>query len=158
MNKPIKVDFATLYPLIRDAIDQGKDFSFTAFGHSMFPYIKGGVDRVFLSPLNKTPKKGDVLFYRRTDGTFVLHRLIKQENDSLVFCGDNQFVLEKGIKEHQLIARLSKRVRGKRILDVHRLPSRLWVFFLPIRRFVLKGNALIIKILKKIGRMIHLSH
>ena len=45
-------------------------------------------------------------FYKRENGQYVLHRLIKIKNDNLIFRGDNQFINENDIKENQIIAKV----------------------------------------------------
>jgi hypothetical protein len=40
------------------------------------------------------PKKYDVIFYRRENGQYVLHRIIKIKKDGYVCRGDNQTAKE----------------------------------------------------------------
>jgi len=88
MNPNQKVSFEALFPIIKEELDRGESFAFTAFGNSMHPTIQGGIHRVTLSPIKDELKKGDILFYRRKNGVFVLHRLCKIEADgTLTFCG-----------------------------------------------------------------------
>ena len=109
MNPNQKISFDALFPLIQEELEQGRSFSFTAFGNSMLPTIRGGVHHVTLSPLNSPPKIGDILFYKRSNGVFVLHRLCKIKKDhSYVFFGDNQYVPETKIQDSDIIARLTK--------------------------------------------------
>ncbi|MBR2616068.1 MAG: S24/S26 family peptidase [Clostridia bacterium] len=157
MNKQIKVDFASLFPLIADAMNQGQCFSFTAFGKSMEPFLRGGVDRVVLGPFRGEPEVGEVYFYRRENGAFVLHRLIRKKGDTLFFCGDNQFRKETGIRREQIIARLEKRIRKEKEMDRATLPFRFIAFFLPVRRTLLWGADLVKRIVKRIGRGIGFS-
>lgn len=51
-------------------------------------------------------RRGEVLLYRRADGSYVLHRLTGFWQDgTLVFCGDRQTEPERGIRPEQVIAR-----------------------------------------------------
>lgn len=138
MNRNPKVSFDELFPIIQEELAHGRSFSFTAFGNSMSPTIRGGVHRVTLSPLREEPKVGDILFYRRENGIFVLHRLCRIAHDgSFVFCGDNQYVQEKGIKRDQLIAKLTKLEKGEKEIFLHTLYQKLFTAMLPLRRFSL---------------------
>ena len=49
-------------------------------------------------------KIGDIPLYRRNDGAFVLHRVVGiKENGEYIMCGDNQFLLEFGITDKNII-------------------------------------------------------
>ncbi|MBR2635195.1 MAG: S24/S26 family peptidase [Clostridia bacterium] len=135
MNKSIR--FEEIIPLIREEIQKGNSFSFTAFGSSMHPYIRGGKDKVCLSPLTSPPKEGDVVFYQRENGAFVLHRIIKIKNGQYIMCGDNQFSREFGIRAEQIIARLSFVERNGKAIRPSSFSSQCYRFFLPLRRFLL---------------------
>ena len=150
MNKTVRASFAELYPFLREAIDGGHSFTFTAFGNSMHPYLRGGSDRVTLSPVRTPLKAGDVVFYRREQGGFVLHRIVRAEKGTLSLCGDNQYVIERGVSEDQVIAVLTERERGGRKKSPACASARIWVFFLPLRRFFLHAGSFFMRRIKKL--------
>ena len=91
----------------------------------MLPTIKEGRDKVTLSPAPEKLKRGDIAFYKRENGQFVLHRVVKVRG-GYVFCGDNQYSLERGIKKEQIIAICSHINRnGKNVYS----GSLLWKLF-----------------------------
>ncbi len=138
MNPNQRVSFEALFPIIKEELDNGRSFSFTAFGKSMYPAIQGGIHRVTLSPIAEAPKIGDILFYRRKNGMFVLHRLCKIETDgSFTFCGDNQYVLETDVKQHQLLAKMTKLEKNGKDVTPSPFTQTLLTAFLPFRRFYL---------------------
>ena len=155
MNKTIKVSFEELYPLIENAIETGNNFSFVAFGNSMFPFIRGGKDKVTLSPVKAPLHKGDIIFYKRDCGTFVLHRITKTRGEQFELCGDNQFRIEKEIRMDQVIAVLTDVERNKKKLSLDSFSSKLWIAYLPLRRFVKKLAFLCTRIPKKIASLFH---
>ncbi|MBR6071568.1 MAG: S24/S26 family peptidase [Acholeplasmatales bacterium] len=97
----IKVE--KFYPLILEAFNENKTFSFPIKGTSMRPLFKND-DIVTLDKVDSY-MKGDILFYRRNDGSFVLHRLRKIKNGVLYIVGDHQTALEK-VEENQLIGKV----------------------------------------------------
>lgn len=134
------VALAELYPLIREILDGGGEFTLTITGTSMYPFILGGRDRVTLSPICGRLKKNDLPLYRRRDGSFVLHRVVRVEDDgSYTMCGDHQWMLERGIRQEQLIALATAYVRkGRTITDrnvLYRVYRTVWTWVLP-RRYV----------------------
>lgn len=133
-----KASFEELYPIIQETVEQGNSFSFCAFGRSMLPYIRNGKDLVVLGPTQNPIKRHDVVFYRRDNGRFVLHRVLKVYPDgSCDLCGDNQFSIEKGIRAHQIIAKLIRVERNGRVILPNSFSSKAFCFFLPLRRFYL---------------------
>ena len=133
------VAFAELYDVIAEKISSGDSIVFTANGTSMLPLIRGGVDRVTLSPLPDRIRKNDIVFYRRRNGVFVLHRVVRVSRDgSFVFCGDHQFALEKGIQPDQLLAILTALEHDGSDFSFTTFSYRAYCFFLPLRRTVLR--------------------
>ena len=101
-----EVSLAELMPLIEEQLESGKSVRFSPRGVSMLPMLRQGRDQVTLTALHGSPKKYDILLYRRSDGSFVLHRVVKIGN-TYTCIGDNQFVYEKDIKRDQIIAVVS---------------------------------------------------
>lgn len=134
MNKVRLEDF---YPLIKETLDSGGTFSMTITGTSMFPFILGNRDKVTLSPITGKLKKNDLPLYRRDDGAFVLHRIVKVEKDgTYTCCGDHQVALEKGLRHDQMIGIATEFVRkGKRITNknlIYRFYRMVWTW---LRRY-----------------------
>lgn len=133
-----KVRFEDLFPIIEETVSKGNQFSFCAFGISMLPYIRNGKDLVTLGPVEKDLKANDIVFYRRPNGQFVLHRIIRTRPDgSFDLCGDNQYSIEKGVLRSQVIAKFISLERNGKIIRPKDFSSRIWCFFLPLRRFMI---------------------
>ena len=136
----VKIHLADYYPLIRETLDQGGTFSLTITGQSMYPFILGNRDRVTLSPITGKLKKNDLPFYRRANGQFVLHRIVKVEKDgTYTCCGDHQWWLEKGLKHDQMIGVATEYVRkGKRLTNknvFYRIYRTVWTWLLRYRKY-----------------------
>lgn len=94
-----------LWPLIEEVFALGGRFRLFPRGTSMLPLIRPNVDSVLIEPPHQFAR-GDILLYRRKNGQFVLHRLIRITDDGLTMCGDNQYYLEKGIPTEAVLARV----------------------------------------------------
>ena len=114
-----------LMPLIREQINSGSSVRIHPRGVSMLPMIREGIDSVVLSKLPERLKRYDVVLYQRSNGQYVLHRLIKV-GKTYTFIGDNQFEKEEGIDCQQLIARVSSFYRGDKKISVDALPYKLY--------------------------------
>ena len=135
-----KISLADYYPLIQETLDQGGTFSLTITGTSMFPFIIGGRDKVTLSPLPEKLKKNDLPLYRRANGAFVLHRIVKVCKDgTYTCCGDHQWWLEKGLRREQMIGLATEYVRkGKKLTNknvLYRCYRTVWTWVLPLRKY-----------------------
>ena len=135
-----KITLAELYPVIRERLDVGGTVELPITGTSMLPLLVWGRDSVDIQK-TKTPKKGDIIFYRRDNGQFVLHRIVGQNENGFILCGDNQWDKEYGIQSRHIIAAVAAvNRRGKKIgtdNNGYKLYSFLWVKILPIRKYVL---------------------
>ena len=95
-------------------------------GGSMTPFLVHGRDTVFLSKVVDNPKRGDMLLYRRRDGSYVLHRVYRTEGECCTMLGDAQTMPEPGICRDQILAKVTAvRRKGK----LTRNNSLLWQFF-----------------------------
>ena len=118
-------------------------------GNSMSPFLIHGRDTVYLSRLTRPAKRGDVLLYQRDNGTYILHRVYKIEENTLTMVGDAQVILERGIRPEQVIAVMTSALRkGKR-----QAPGcfwwdffeKVWIRMLPLRRLVRAAYTLLTK-------------
>lgn len=111
--KENRIPLKELLPVIQEVLASGGEFLLHPQGVSMLPYLCEGRDSVMLCAVTGTPRRGDILLYRRLDGTLVLHRVVKVERDgTLSMRGDNQYFVERGIREAQVIATVSRVVRN----------------------------------------------
>ena len=112
----MQVHFKDIEHIILETLDMGKAFKIFPNGISMEPLIHQGRDAVFISKPEGRLKKYDIAFFKRENCEYVLHRVIKVKHDSYNFCGDNQWQVERGIKDSQIIGIVTKlEINGKTI-------------------------------------------
>ena len=83
-------ELAELMPLICEKLEEGREVTFSPHGSSMLPLLKEGRDTVTLAKPAGKLKKYDIPLYRRENGQFVLHRVVRV-GDTYTCIGDNQF-------------------------------------------------------------------
>ena len=99
-----KLNMETLLPFIEEAFNRGLDFQIPITGTSMNPLLYQNRDFVKIVKPTLPLTLGDIPLYRRADGAFVLHRVVGiKEKGEYVMCGDNQFILEYGITDKNII-------------------------------------------------------
>ena len=109
-------------------------------GVSMLPLLRGGKDTVELVAPDAVSLH-DVIWYRRPDGEYVLHRVVGIEGDTFVLCGDHQIAREHGVCREDILGVMRGFYRGERHVSVDNMWYRayvaLWSHML-LRRVVLK--------------------
>lgn len=139
MNKRI-ITLSEIYPTIKETLESGGTVELPITGTSMFPLLKAGRDTVIIKKADEY-SVGDIIFYRRDDGHFVLHRIVGTDENGFVLCGDNQTILEKGITENHIIAKAIELHRNGKIIDVndekYKKKVDYWIKALPHRHYPL---------------------
>ncbi len=91
---------------------------FAPGGTSMLPLLRHHENTVFLVPVTEKLKRGDIILYKRADGQYVLHRIVKCKKNSYVLCGDNQSTLEYGVTDSMIIARMEGFYKGETYISL----------------------------------------
>lgn len=142
-----------LYPVIAEKLKSGGSVTFKPHGISMLPLIRQGVDSITIERPDKRPTVGDVIFYRRTNGQFVLHRIIGVDKAGYVLCGDNQWVKEHGITENQIIGVMTALLRDDEAVKMDNPQYIRYVKTLGRRRLYLRTKFFAGKVKGKLKRM-----
>ena len=141
IEKELKME--QLIPLMRERLEAGQSVRFSPRGISMLPMLRQDLDSVVLSSLPDQLKKYDIVLYRRENGQYVLHRIVAV-GQTYTCMGDNQLVLEPGLKRSQMIAIVTAFYRGKKHHSVtepgYRLYCRLWCGSRKLRLFWRRGT------------------
>ena len=118
-----------LLPLMQTQLEKGQPFRFKPGGISMMPTIRPQRDIVIVGPLPEQLKKYDLPLYRRDNGAFVLHRIVKT-GETYTCVGDGQFQYEPGIRRDQMVAIVTAIIRDGKEISVrsplYRLYCRIW--------------------------------
>ena len=135
LNEKIKINVpnTTLAPIIEQQLCEGKKVRFAPKGTSMLPLLREGRDTVTLCAITKPLKKYDVGFYKRQNGQYVLHRIVKVK-DTISCIGDNQFTLENGLSASQFIGIVCEFSRDDKTYSVSNLRYKLYCRCLHLSR------------------------
>lgn len=135
-----KISLLEIYPVIKEKIENGGTVQLPITGTSMLPLLVWGRDTVELTKC-ENPQKYDIIFYRRDDGHFVLHRIVGKNENGFILCGDNQVKKEYGITENHIIAVVKSITRKGKTFSVdkssYKIYVNLWTLILPLRNIIL---------------------
>lgn len=85
-------------------------------GTSMWPMLKNRLDPLVIEKVSGNLKNNDVVLFKRNDGQYVLHRIVKIKEEGYIIrgdnCYDNEFVSDK-----QIIGVLRGFYKGERYID-----------------------------------------
>lgn len=133
-----RISLNDMAPVIREALDENGEVSFVSAGRSMLPIIRDRQDTITLVKPKKAVKPGDIVFYRRDNGKFVLHRVMFINSGMFVMRGDNQWDYEYNIRNDQIIGVLKCFERDGKVHNVTDRDYLMYVKLLPMIRFVRK--------------------
>lgn len=96
-------ELAEAVGVIGEAVESGGRFAFYPRGTSMLPTIRPERDMVSLVKV-QILRAGDIILYKRKNGQFVLHRIVKiSASGELTLCGDNQRAFEKNVAREDVL-------------------------------------------------------
>lgn len=136
------IPMESLAEVLQLQMDTGGIARLVVTGSSMYPTFRHRKDVVYLTPVKRELKRGDLILYQRTSGQYILHRIVSRPKDGNFICsGDNQWQKE-AVEASQVIALVDGFIRGGKQYRERHLGYRFWVgfwiFLFPLRRPILK--------------------
>ena len=129
--------------MLRELTEQGREVNMLISGNSMSPFLMHGRDSIRLKKPDRKLRKGDMVFFQRKSGKFVMHRIIRVRKEGFYLLGDSQqsSEIEGPIEESQIFAMITSVCRKGRWIG----PGNFWWEFfeqcrirmIPFRRFLI---------------------
>jgi len=140
-----------LIPLIKECIDSGKKVNMRVTGMSMYPLLHNRKDMVVLEKAEKI-KKYDIVLHKRSEGEYILHRIIKKKGDVLTIAGDFEIQKEYPVYTSQVLARVVGFTRKGVYHDVNepffKFYAFVWVAIFPLRMYAIR----LLRFLRRVSR------
>lgn len=138
----VTVDTREYVSMLKELVDEGKEVSMLISGNSMAPFLVHARDYICFKKPDRSLKKGDMVFYQRDDGRYVMHRICKVRGNSLDLIGDNQREIEHGVRREQVFALITKVKRKEKWIhpgDFYwEFFSKVWINVIPFRRILMR--------------------
>ena len=136
------IDTQEYLSVIRELVQQQKEVSLVVTGNSMAPFLIHKRDTICFKKPENPFKVGDMVFYQRTNGKFVMHRVYKVKLDELYTIGDAQRMVEGPIKKSQVFAVVTKVKRNGKWLTPGsfwwEFFACFWIRIVPLRHIILR--------------------
>lgn len=142
-----RLDTDALISTLRDLVNQGQEVRIVISGNSMAPFLIHERDSIVFSKPDSPLKRGDMVFYQRENGQFVMHRILHVKLEGLYIIGDAQIELEGPVNPSCVFARITKINRKGKWIG----PGQFWWWFfqhiwlsiIPLRPYIIKLYSLI---------------
>ena len=136
------VDTKEYVSILRDIVREGKEAGLKVAGSSMSPFLVDKRDYIYFKTPNAPLKKGDMVFYQRDNGQFVMHRIRKVTSKGLYIIGDAHDVIEGPVRPDQVFAIVFKVKRKGKIIGPGdfwwEFFRHVWINIIPFRKLALK--------------------
>ena len=145
------VDTREYVSVLRGLTEEGHEVNMLISGNSMSPFLAHQRDYIYFSKPDRPLKKGDMVFYQRDSGQFVMHRICRVCPDGTYdIVGDAQQEIEHGIRRDQIFARINRVKRKGRDIGSGDFWwdffEKVWIRIIPMRRFIVKGYSVLARV------------
>ena len=133
---------------IEELLSRDGKLVYKAKGRSMLPMLRPDRDLVMIEAVDSpaaSPVPYDVVLYK-TDGKYILHRVLRIDGDQYLIRGDNTYSVER-VPTDAVIGVLTGFVRDGRQISVqdwrYRLYVRIWCALYPLRAALMRIRRLV---------------
>lgn len=136
--------------LLKQLVEEGETVSIRIVGSSMSPFLIHDRDLITFKAPERELKKGDMVFFQRESGQYVMHRIYAVKPDGYYMVGDAQAEIEGPIRREQIFAVIIKvRRKGKWMEPGDfwwNFFERVWINIIPFRKVVTVFYSLVYKL------------
>ena len=135
------IDTREYIDALRGLVEEGREVSMVIAGSSMSPFLIHKRDVICFRSPDRSFRTGDMVFYLRDNGRYVMHRICRVRPEGYYLVGDAQTAVEGPIRPDQIFARITKVRRKERWLAEGcfwwEFFARIWIRVIPLRPAIL---------------------
>lgn len=124
--------------VLKDLTEEGKVVNMTVAGNSMSPFLIHERDAVCFERRNRELCVGDIVFYQRKNGQYIMHRICRIEPEGFYLVGDAQTEIEGPIEGTQIFAIITKARRNGICMGPGdfwwEFFEHVWIRIIPLRK------------------------
>lgn len=136
------VDTNEYVTVLRELAGEGRVVPMLIAGSSMSPFLCHNRDYIYFTKPDRELRRGDMVFYQRDTGQYVMHRIYKRKKDGYYMVGDAQTQIEGPLRGDQIFARIIKVKRKGRIIEPGNFWweffEHVWIRIIPLRKVIEK--------------------
>ncbi len=113
--KRATVSNSVLFHEVAEVVASGHRVEIMGKGNSMFPLIRGDIDKIVLQKTdNLSIEKGNLLLVKLANDNYVLHRVKKHDTHTVTLQGDANLRGVETCRREDIIAEAVEVIRGKK--------------------------------------------
>lgn len=147
------VDTGAYVSVLRELAESGKTVSMRIAGNSMSPFLVHDRDYIFFTRPEREIRRGDMVFYQRFTGQYVMHRVCRIKDNRYYLVGDAQTEVEGPLYREQIFALITAVKRKGKIVRPGdfwwEFFEHIWVRLIPARRLIVKSYSIISRVFPK---------
>ena len=137
-----QVDTFAYVSMLKGLVEEGHQVSLLVSGSSMSPFLCHGRDTIYFEAPDRDLRVGDMVFYQRESGQYVMHRICKVKAGRFCMVGDAQTGLEWPVERSQIFALVTKVQRKGAVLRPGdfwwEFFARVWIHLIPLRPLLIR--------------------
>lgn len=135
-----QVDTREYVSVLRGIAEEGKVVSMLIAGSSMAPFLCHNRDYIYFTRPERELRRGDMVFYQRDSGQYVMHRIYRVKHEGYYMVGDAQTQIEGPLRRDQIFAVITQVKRAGKMIRPGdfwwEFFEHIWIRIVPARRIV----------------------
>ena len=135
-----QVDTREYVSVLREIAEEGKVVSMLIAGSSMAPFLCHNRDYIYFTRPERELCRGDMVFYQRDNGQYVMHRIYRVKPEGYYMVGDAQTQIEGPLRREQIFAVITQVKRAGKMIRPGdfwwEFFEHIWIRIVPARRIV----------------------
>lgn len=144
------VDTNEYVSVLKGLVEEGREVSLLVAGSSMSPFLVHQRDYIYFKKPDRELRKGDMVFYQRRSGQYVMHRIWKVKNNQYYIVGDAQKEIEGPLERDQIFALITKVQRKGKMISPGNFWwwffERVWINIVLVRRVLVQMYGIVYKL------------
>lgn len=136
-----QVDTREYVSVLRGIAEEGKVVSMLIAGSSMAPFLCHNRDYIYFTKPERELRRGDMVFYQRDNGQYVMHRIYRVKHEGYYMVGDAQTQIEGPLRRDQIFAVITQVKRAGKMIRPGdfwwEFFEHIWIRIVPARRTVM---------------------
>ena len=135
-----EVDAQEYMAVLRELIEEGHQVSLLISGSSMSPFLIHHRDTIYFKKPDRELKVGDMVFYRRGNGKYIMHRIRRIRPEGFYMIGDAQTEIEGPLQREQIFGLITAVERKGKLIQPGdfwwEFFAKVWLRIIPLRRLI----------------------
>lgn len=135
-----EVDAQEYMAVLRELIEEGHQVSLLISGSSMSPFLIHHRDTIYFKKPDRELRVGDMVFYRRGNGKYIMHRIRRIRPEGFYMIGDAQWEIEGPLQREQIFGLITAVERKGKLIQPGdfwwEFFAKVWLRIIPLRRLI----------------------